>query len=337
MAQKRAGRLPDKRTASVKTASKDIVCMTEEQKRLRDGFLEPETRCDHYVSGETKACWKSMLDMVEEVDRICRKHDIRYFLIAGSLLGAVRHKGMIPWDDDIDIALFRNDYEKLEKILPKELPSHMFMQTLVTDPEYPTSHMKIRDSNTTGIYKWAVDGHLRFNMGIFIDIFALDGVPATKRYEKISGIIATYCGRLIRYRVGRTIGSVYQYLRWLMCWTIWHILGVHLIYRFREWLAFRLKPHAGGECIQCPCDWGYHHRYRYLVDDLQETIDAPFEYLTVKIPKNYVAVLDRTYGDWHKIVKGASLHSELDMNGNIPYKETLVKKYGYSKAELEKI
>ena len=72
--------------------------MTNEQKELKEHFLEPETRCGHYVSVETKACWKVMLDIVEVVDRICRKHDINYFLIAGSLLGAIRHKGFIPWD-----------------------------------------------------------------------------------------------------------------------------------------------------------------------------------------------------------------------------------------------
>ena len=94
------------------------MIMTEGQGQLKEHFLEPETRSGHYVSAETKACWKAMLDMVEEIDRICRKHDIKYFLIAGSLLGAIRHRGFIPWDDDVDIALFRKDYDKLEKILP---------------------------------------------------------------------------------------------------------------------------------------------------------------------------------------------------------------------------
>ena len=111
------------------------TAMTNEQQRLKKHFLEAETRSGHYISAEMKACWKAMLDMVEEVDRICRKHHIKYFLIAGTLLGAIRHRGFIPWDDDIDIALFRDDYDKLERILPEELPSNMFMQTLATDQE----------------------------------------------------------------------------------------------------------------------------------------------------------------------------------------------------------
>lgn len=308
--------------------------MTQEQEHLKEHFLEPETRWGHYVSAEKKASWKVMLDMLEEIDRICRKHNIKYFLIAGSLLGAIRHKGMIPWDDDIDIALFREDYDRLERILPHELPPHMFMQTLATDPEYPTAHMKIRDSNTTGIYKWAIDGHFCFNMGIFIDVFALDGVPKTRIQERLAIICAVYWNRLIQYRVRRNIHGGYQYIRWLFCSMLWHILGVKFVYRFREFLAARFKVKAGGECIQCPCGWGYKHRYRYWVDDLQETIDVPFEYLTLKVPQKYVSVLDKTYGDWNKIVKGGSLHDDMEMDAKTSYRDVLVNKYGYRIDEL---
>ena len=308
--------------------------MTNEQKHLKEHFLEPETRCGHYVSSDTKSVWKVLLDLVEEVDRICRKYDIKYFLIAGSLLGAIRHKGMIPWDDDIDIALFREDYEKLEKVLPLELPSHMFMQTLATDPEYPTAHMKIRDSNTSGIYPWAAEKHLRYNMGIFIDVFALDGVPRTARGERIAAWLARRWILCLRYRIKRGALGVKGYIRWLFYSAIWTMLGPGIIYKLREMPVARFKIKDSKECVQDPCDWGYSHRYRYDIADLQETVDVPFEYLMLKAPKNYQSILDKTYGDWHKIVKGDNLHGEIYLNAKMSYKEALAVKYGYTEEEI---
>ena len=77
-----------------------------------------------------------MLDILLEVDRICRKHNITYWLSSGTLIGAVRHKGFIPWDDDLDIEMLLPDYERLMKILPQELPDTMALQTQDTDPNY---------------------------------------------------------------------------------------------------------------------------------------------------------------------------------------------------------
>ena len=77
-----------------------------------------------------------MLEMVVELDRVCRKHNIPYFLYGGTLLGAVRHNGFIPWDDDLDVGLLREDYLRLLKVLPEELPSHIVLQSNDTDPNY---------------------------------------------------------------------------------------------------------------------------------------------------------------------------------------------------------
>ena len=308
--------------------------MTKEQKYLKDRFLEPETRCGHYVSAETKACWKVMLDMLEEVDRICRKHQIKYFLIAGSLLGAIRHKGFIPWDDDVDIALFREDYEKLEKVLPHELPLNMFMQTLETDPGYDTNHMKIRNSKTTGIYPGDAARGLCYNMGIFIDVFALEGIPKTRIGRQFLQKVGARWHDFVVGRNRNVFTQKRQKVKKLLYSLVWRLLGDRNVYRLREWTFSRFKSKMGEECVQDPCDWGYSHRYRYPVGDLNNAKDWPFEYLILSVPECYDKILTKTYGDWHKIVKGDSIHSSLEMNPWVGYKKILKEKYGYADSVL---
>ena len=115
------------------------------------------------------------LDILKEFIEICRKINVRYYVIDGTLLGAVRHQGFIPWDDDIDIGMFREDYEKFVALAPQVLPECLFLQTYRTDEEYYRNSGKIRNSNTTMIETVVKD--LRMNHGVFIDIFPLDNYP----------------------------------------------------------------------------------------------------------------------------------------------------------------
>lgn len=115
------------------------------------------------------------IDMLKELIRICQKHELRYFVIGGTCLGAVRHKGFIPWDDDIDIGIPRNDYNKFLKIAQDELPSHLFLQNYKTEKDFILNFTKIRNNDTTFVEKFVA--HMDINHGVYIDIFPLDGVP----------------------------------------------------------------------------------------------------------------------------------------------------------------
>jgi phosphorylcholine metabolism protein LicD len=211
----------------------------------------------------------------------------------------------------------------------------MFMQTTLTDPGYETAHMKIRMSGTAAILKGAIQFHRRYNMGIFIDIFALDGVPTTKYgrwiLTKIGGRwrdFVSYRNAHIRFPQLRGRFKKFLYS------VIWVLFGTRLIYRIREWCFARIKTCIDGDCVQTPCEWGYNQKYRYPVELLQNTVDVPFEYLTLKVPEKYDEVLTQTYGNWHEIVKGGSAHTMVDMSLSRSYKEILVNKYGYSENEL---
>ena len=123
-------------------------------------------------------------DMLSEFVRICNKHGIKYFIQGGTLLGTVRHSGFIPWDDDIDVSLPRDEYERFLAVAQDELPDYYFLQTKDTDPEYPNNFAKIRDSRTTFIETSAKN--LNINHGAYIDIFPLDNYPCgfkAKVYE----------------------------------------------------------------------------------------------------------------------------------------------------------
>ncbi len=151
--------------------------MTECERIIKEGilperFFKPETICDFYVDESRKKLWAIQIDLYLEFERVCKEHNLRYYAIGGTLLGAVRHKGFIPWDDDIDICMPRKDYDILCNQLYSEFKSPYFLQTPKTSPGYYISFAKFRNSNTTSIslpFKNAM-----FNQGVAIDIFPLD-------------------------------------------------------------------------------------------------------------------------------------------------------------------
>lgn len=166
--------------------------MTEVERIISEGiipadFLKPEVRCNFLVDADRKKLWAISLDMLIKFDTICKKHKLKYYMIGGSLLGAVRHHGIIPWDDDIDVAMMREDYDRFSQIASEELSEPYFWQTPDTDKGFLYSCNKIRNSNTSAIvetFRFA-----GFNQGIWLSIFPLDNWPLEGDEERYKALM----------------------------------------------------------------------------------------------------------------------------------------------------
>ena len=138
-----------------------------------------------------------MLEILLEVDRICKKHNIRYWLSSGTLIGAVRHKGFIPWDDDLDIEMLLPDYERLMRVLPDELPSTMALQSQDTDPNYFFFYAKVRDRRSH-LEEGNRYDRVGKEQGIYIDIFPFYKQPLWIHMlsEKLQGHVYKIMNRM---------------------------------------------------------------------------------------------------------------------------------------------
>ena len=123
---------------------------------------------------DIKIIQNKLLDIALEIDRICRNNNIRYSIVGGTLIGAVRHKGFIPWDDDLDIAMLREDYEKFIEVCKTELNEQYFLQTPQTEKDYPFDFAKVMDVNTVFVEKGFE--YKNTHKCCYVDIFPFDNV-----------------------------------------------------------------------------------------------------------------------------------------------------------------
>lgn len=284
-------------------------------------FLKAEMRCGYLVNDRMKAIWKVQLDILEEVIRICRKYDISFYLMYGSMLGAVRHRGYIPWDDDLDIGMFREDFDRFLEVAQKELPSHLFLQTSSTEKGYYFSFAKIKDSNTTALDKVYTSLGAKINYGIFVDVFPLDAYP-----EKDVESAKRYFGRIDRLQsfLRRSYwGSGRKSVMAKALDIIARIVGWRVLACLRDWLLRRHKAKGAFWCIGDLAD-ARNERMIFKAKWFESAKWVPFEYLEVPIPSGAEEVLTHSYGDWHKFVMGGATHEgNIEFDPYRPYSEVL--------------
>lgn len=150
------------------------------------------------ADGRLRQAQLKMFHMLQAVDAVCTKYGLDYWLDAGTLLGAVRHQGFIPWDDDMDIGMTRESYEAFLRIAPNELPKHIWLQTPETDRGYYNlgAPLKIRDRNSYYLEKHEL-GTEPYVQGIFIDVFVYDKLPSNPKLRHQNKLIAKKLLRIL--------------------------------------------------------------------------------------------------------------------------------------------
>lgn len=152
-------------------------------------------------------------EMLKEFDKLCRKHNINYSIFGGTLLGAVRHKGFIPWDDDIDVVMLREEYERFKSISDELNSDICYFQDNDTDPYYRWGYGKLRRTNTRFVR--IGQEHIKCKTGIFIDVFPLDDIP-NSTIGQIINDFHCFCIRKIMYsEVGKLSKSEPKYKKFI--------------------------------------------------------------------------------------------------------------------------
>ncbi len=298
-------------------------------------FLGPEVRHGVSVSADRKAAWKRMLDVLEVFMRICSKHGLRWSMCGGSMIGAVREHGFVPWDDDIDVMMPRPDYERLQEILPAELPSHLFMQTSKTAPGMTGALLKICDSRTTGIMPFFAERRFPMNYGLFLDVLPVDPDPDDDR-ERNRLAKRGWNARVIRYfHFLRHPKGFSQCVKKVVAEILWRTHGgSDGLYAWREspFRELAKTPHKNWSIY--PAHVGYISRGHLEGAWFDDCIDVSFEYLTVKVLRRYDEALTQNYGDWRTPRNDASLHGELVFDAETDYRTVLQNRFGWTESDL---
>lgn len=183
-----------------------------------------------YSQQNLRACQLKQLAILEEIDKICKRHKIEYWLDGGTLLGAVRHGGFIPWDDDIDIGMSLEDEKRFEEIAPKELPDWLYLQTPKSDPGSKEPITKIRDCNSLYIEQ-GDDFCQPYVKGIFVDIFPFVDYPDIPRSwikTLTKGISKSYS--ILNHRHTYSLRSFAEFFyfggKYCLCSALWRVVGL---------------------------------------------------------------------------------------------------------------
>lgn len=295
--------------------------MTECERFIKEGifqkaFFDEEWRSEFLVSKDRKKIWSVELDLLSQFDWVCKKYGLTYFLFVGSLLGAVRHKGFVPWDDDIDLAMPRADYEKM-LTLSNEFSEPYFLQSPWTDPGYYYSFAKLRNSRTSFVSKQF--RYEKFNQGIMIDFHPIDVWCPDENgeaiYLEISHLAydnSTYMRRLNPELSESDLQRVREYNGTdpLVACNKMRELGMSFVGKASDYV-----------CRNTIGVYGYR-RNLFRAEDFASTLEWEFEDRKVPIPVGYDSILKNLYGDYMHlppVEKRGQWHSFAIVDPDRPY------------------
>lgn len=281
-------------------------------------FFKTEVRDGFEIQAMMKRAWAAQMEVLHVVAGVCKNNGIRYFADGGTLLGAVRHKGMIPWDDDIDICVVREEYNRLIQVLPKALPHGFVVAGMYADSERLQKaafvpHLRVIADETL----WNFNDYMRYFHGfpyqrVGIDIFPMDyisrdigitnvqkqiirlGIETLRDWNKLeeNGMLDEYVNgfqKLCNVSFDN-VNNVKNYM--------WKIIDKISSISYRE----------EADYITNIFYWLDNDNYKMKKECYDYTIELPFENMNIVAPEMYDEVLRAEYGDYMVPVKGAADH-----------------------------
>ena len=267
----------------------------------------------------------TVFQLLREFDRICRENNIEYFAVGGTLLGSVRHKGFIPWDDDVDVGMLRQEYDKFLKVAPRLLPDYYFLQHYTTDPGFVFGFTKMRDSRTTFLESRLKNR--KMNHGIYIDIFPFDYYPENQIKQEVLILKKRFLSARVRQtfllkesdinsRIGEYCANILGNIVALKYPTVVEVLKIRDTLYSSVPRSTLVNNYYGV--------WGKREIVPLLW--VKETKELSFEGLNIMVPMFYDAYLRNIYGDYMTlppIEKRVSRHDTDVVDSARPYTEYL--------------
>lgn len=243
------------------------------------------------------------LDILTIIADICEKENFRYYLIYGTLIGAVRHKGYIPWDDDVDIMMPRPDYERFLDYMSlhgQEYP-HLRVFNTRTCKEYPYMISRVSDVR----YYIDMDNEKDYGMGIFVDVYPYDGLGNTKdeavKYGLKGDRLSSFCYQATRERFAiETTVSPFRKIIKFPFYLLSKLCGKNFFQKRLEKLEGQ-KDYDQSQYIGCVIWLSGGEKDIFKKEWFDEFIKVPFEGSLFRIPKEYDTILRNIYGDYMKL------------------------------------
>lgn len=270
--------------------------------KFDNDYYKAEYRNNFFVEEKMKRAWAAQIEVLEEIRRICLKHSIRFFADWGTLLGAVRHKGFIPWDDDLDIGMLRGDYMKFLEAAPYELDKFFELKSLYNDPDHDNVKCRVISGRHMNFDRKYLERFHNCPYVVGIDIFPIDYIPVdenqmneqTHMIELVMSIAASvpekppYNDEVIElvHNVENTFGVKFDKNNRLF----------HELKKLVDMLsAIHNETDSKEVCsmIDLAGGWDYH----VPIECYGTSIEMPFENITIPVPVGYDTILKIKYGD----------------------------------------
>lgn len=274
-------------------------------------FLKDEVRSGFYITTAIKQAWATQLHILKEIDRICKKYNITYFADWGTFLGTVRHGGYIPWDDDLDISMKREDYTRFMQVADKELPKGFAIHNFERKEGHWLFLTRVVNKNRICYDKEHLDRYYNFPFIATVDIFVLDYLYKDEKMEKKRCDEVKYLIALADAIVSGKLNSIAKAMELSKVENLYHTriddsqeprdIGIAL-YKVAQQQMARVTEKESDRIGQI-FPWVLKGAKGLPKEYYEKTVRLPFEEVTMPVPVCYHKVLRDRYGDYFKIHK----------------------------------